>query len=78
MEESNDYRAEYQQEVRELFRLADEAEACAKLLRQEAQRYQKALDDGELSDDELRKLMEKRQQLTIPNPAAVRITDNLM
>ncbi len=66
-----------QEQVDELFRLAEEAESCARLLRQEARRYQQALDDDNLDQELVEKMIAERKRFrAVPN--RYRITDNLM
>lgn len=73
----SEYRDIFREQVQHLFRLADEAQACAELLRQEAERYQRALDDESLDEDELRRLMHERDN-EVPDLNRFRVTDRLM
>ena len=72
-----DYRSQFQEQVRHLFRLADEAQACAELLRQEAQRFQRALEDESVDEEQLRRMMRERDNV-IPDLNRFRVTDRLM
>lgn len=73
-----EYRERYQQQINELFRLAAEAESCAKLLRQEAERYQKLLDEGEIEEAALKGMLEERESLRFNPEGTFKITEGLM
>lgn len=73
-----DVRALYQQQVNELDRLAAEAESCARLLRQEAQRHQRLLDAGELDEQQLARLLEEREALRFNAEGFFKVTEALM
>lgn len=72
-----DIRAEYQQQINELFRLADEAESCARIMRQQAERFQMSLDDGSITEEAFKSMMEEREQWTLRSES-LRVTDSLM
>ncbi|MGE0492829.1 MAG: hypothetical protein AB7S38_26695 [Vulcanimicrobiota bacterium] len=72
-----DIRAEYQQQINELFRLADEAESCARIMRQQAERFQESLDDGSITEEALKSMMEEREKWTLRSDS-LRVTDSLM
>jgi len=61
-----------------MFRLSAEAEASARLLRQEAERYQRLLEDRTLSEESLRSLAGDREYLRISPEKLVRVTEGLM
>ncbi len=71
---SDSIRHQYQEQINHLFRLAEEAESCAKLLRQEAQRHQKALDAGDIDEQTLQAMISEREAHSVN----LRITDSLM
>lgn len=61
-----------------MFRLSAEAEASARLLRQEAVRYQRILEDQTLSEDSLRELAGGHDELRVVPEKLVRVTEGLM
>ena len=54
-------RTRFQAQIDELYRLAEEAEACAKLLRQQADSHAELLADEELSEEKLDSLLAEEQ-----------------
>ena len=72
-----DAKTRLQEQIAQLQRLADEAQSCAELLRMEAERYQRALSDDSVSDEELDRLMTERAEL-IPDLSKFKVTDRLM
>ena len=74
---NSDIRAEYQQQINELFRLADEAESCARILRQQAERFQDALDDGSITEEALQSMLDEREKWKLRSES-LRVTDSLM
>ena len=72
------YRDRCQEQIREMFRLSAEAEASARLLRQEAVRYQRILEDDSLSEDSLRELALGHDELRVSPDKLVRVTEGLM
>lgn len=73
-----DYRERCEEQVREMLRLSAEAEASARLLRQEAERYQRMLEDQTLSEESLRSMAAGREDLRITPEKLVRVTEGLM
>lgn len=67
----------FQAQIQELNRLADEAEACAQLLRQQAQQHQRILDEDDLTEEKLDSLLAERDQPDFP-AGAFRLTEGLM
>lgn len=64
-------------QIHELQRLADEATACAQLLRQQADKYQEVLDKPDLSAKDLDSLLAERTKPELP-VGAFRLTEGLM
>ncbi len=67
----------FQAQISELNRLADEAQACADLLRQQAEKYRRILESEDLTQERLNSLLAERQPPPVSN-AAFRLTEGLM
>ncbi len=69
--------ARFEAQIQELERLANEAQACAELLRQQAQSHRERLDSGELTLQELESLLAERDT---PSPlnGTFKLTEGLM
>lgn len=71
-------RERFKAQISELYRLADEAESCAKLLRQQAESHEEILADEGLTEEKLDSLLaDKPARKFSPNGAFV-ITEGLM
>lgn len=70
-------RKRFQSQIAELYRLAEEAELCASLLRQQAESHEKLLEDGDLTEQKLDTLLadEPKQRF---NPGKFVVTERLM
>lgn len=71
-------RTRFQAQIAELFRLAEEAESSAKLLRQQAEIHQKMLRDPNLSEDQLDAMLAEKTELPEIGKAKVQVTERLM
>jgi hypothetical protein len=71
-------RKRFKAQIAELYRLADEAESCATLLRQQAQSQEEVLEDENLTEEKLDEfLAEKPERRFAPNGAFI-VTEGLM
>ncbi len=70
MESMDVKREQFQGQIRELYRLAEEAEACARLLRQQATKHQNLLDSDDLTEDQLDELISEKPEQTFEPPNA--------
>lgn len=68
----------FRSQIHELNRLADEAEACAQLLRQQADQYQEILDQEDLSEEKLDSLLAEPTTKPDYPTGAFRLTEGLM
>jgi len=65
-------------QIRELFRLAEEAESCGQLLRQQAESHQRLLADANLTEEQLDAVLAEKPQPSLPNQTGFAITEGLM
>jgi hypothetical protein len=72
-------RQQFKAQINEIYRLADEAESCAKLLRQQAQSHEAILADEKLTEEKLDSLLaEKPQRSFSPLSGSFIVTEGLM
>lgn len=70
-------RQRFQQQISELYRLADEAELCANLLRQQADTHKALLEDDTLTETQLDSLLSEKPKQKF-TPGAFVVTEGLM
>ncbi len=71
-------RKRFQAQVDELYRLADEAESCAKLLRQQAESQEQLLADPDLTEEKLDSLLADKPARRFNPSGAFVVTEGLM
>ena len=71
-------RQAFKAQIAELYHLADEAESCAKLLRQQAQSHEELLQDENLTEAQLDELIAERPNRTFNPHGGFRVTERLM
>ena len=70
-------RRRFQQQISELYRLADEAESSSKVLRQQAESHEALLQDENLSEERLDSLLAEKPEPT-NEPGSIVVTERLM
>ena len=71
-------RQRFQAQIAELYRLADEAEACADLLRQQAASHAEILEDDDLTEEKLDSLLADQPKQRFNANGAFSLTEGLM
>lgn len=71
-------RERFKAQISELFRLAEEAEACASLLRQQAASHQELLEDKNLTEEQLDALLADKPERRFKHKGQFVVTEGLM
>lgn len=71
-------RKRFQAQIDELYRLAEEAESCAKLLRQQAESHAELLADESLSEEKLDSLLAEPPKRQLNPIGGFVVTEGLM
>lgn len=71
-------RERFQAQIAELRRLAEEAEACAQLLRDQADSHAKLLEDESLTEERLDRLLADKPKREILSKGVFSLTEGLM
>ena len=71
-------RERFKAQISELYRLAEEAEACADLLRQQAASHAELLEDENLSEEKLDSLLADEPERKFKPPGSFVLTEGLM
>lgn len=74
-------REQFRAQIRELHRLAEEAESCAQLLRQQAEKHESILEQDGLTEQQLDALLAEKPDRTFDpqnTPAVFRPAEGLM
>lgn len=71
-------RKRFKAQISELYRLAEEAEGCAKLLRQQAETHEEILADEDLTEETLDKFLAEKPKPHFAANGAFSVTEGLM